>query len=185
MVTGIRRLFDRVVSAMSGAMVAPRRPRRVVDGLELLLLDRQRWPQAEHVFNRAVSALHEIATRAPEAYAALRRDVVHILFVPDDCGLRYHPLQLAVAVPPYVALEADARRYAAWLVGAIAPPGRGTPREFLEALLGAHPPEDRAAIREWLAGVEERTRDAGTLSRPPNAREWPWDGRADADPRRW
>jgi hypothetical protein len=182
MANGIRRLWDRVVRAM----IAPRsgaRPRRVVDGMELVLLDRQRWPQADHVFNRAVSALHEIATRAPDTYVALRRDVVHILFVPDGGGPRYHRLRLTLAVPPYLALEADARRYAAWLVGALPPAGDGTPRKFLEALLGSHPPEDRAAIRQWLAAMEERARAASALSRPPNAREWSWDAPADADGR--
>jgi len=142
-------------------------PRRWVGGIELQLQDPARRPVAGQVFDRAAAALREVAARTPEAYAVLRRDVSQILFASVDPGYRYLPFQMAIVIPPHIALGPDTRRYAAWLIGALSAAGYQQAPEALAALEESWPPAEREAIREWVRTMESRSPLASGQGAPP------------------
>jgi hypothetical protein len=159
MLHDLRRLWRRVTRVFV-ARRSPGYARREVDGIELLLLDGRRLAAADRVFEQVTRALHEIARHAPEAYAALRRDVVRVLFPARDHGYLYHPFQMAIVVPPHIALEPDVRRYAAWLLGALEAAGHGARERYGEQLLASWGEAERTVIREWVGAMKARTRQA-------------------------
>jgi hypothetical protein len=164
MLQGLRQLWRRVTRVLA-ARRSRGYARREVDGIELLLLGTRRLPEADRVFEQATRALREIAAGAPEAYAAVRRHAVRLLFPERDHGYLYHPFQMAIVVPPYLALEPDVRRYAAWILAALDEAGHGAQARYGEQLLASWAEAERVTVAEWVGAMKARTRQARASGR--------------------
>lgn len=131
--------------------LSARLPRASHDGIELLIGDPSLADDAEDFFARTIDALRSAAARAPRAYGSLRKDLSAIVLRRETTGPAYHRFQLAALVSRAVALEADPRAYAVWLLYAsgLARSAReadARASEFLETLEADGRDEARALL---------------------------------------
>jgi hypothetical protein len=96
--------------------LSSRFPRASHDGIDLLIGDPRLVDDAEDFFARTIDALRCAATRAPAAYARLRKDLRAIVLRGETADPPYQRFQLAVLVPRSIVLETDPVAYAAWLL---------------------------------------------------------------------
>jgi hypothetical protein len=138
-------------------IMARRQPQQEYDRIRLVVTDDRLAPSAERFFSRTREALARAAAGAPQAYAKFRNDIRQILLWGQTEEPPYHRFQLAVVVPPRIALEGETLLYAAWLLhtsGLSQSQAEAQRRsgEFLASLdfdNGAH-------VAAWLAAATER-----------------------------
>jgi hypothetical protein len=130
-----------------------RLPHASHSGIRLIVLDRSLATKSDLFFARTSKALDIASERAPDAYAALRRNIQQIVLRERTrpATPSYHWFQLAAVVTPDVALEANVGSYATWLLYASGL-SRGVfhaeqcADEFLKTL----DPTERRRASEWL-----------------------------------
>jgi len=137
-------------------IMARRHPQQEYDGIQLIVADSWLVPSAERFFSRTREALARAAAGAPQAYAKFRKDVQQVLLWGETEESPYHKFQLAAVVPQRIALEAETRCYAAWLLhtsGLFENQAEAQARsgEFLASL----DPDERTRVDEWLARGSE------------------------------
>jgi len=121
------------------------------DGIALIIGDRSVEAVAGRFCTRTREALACAATRAPQSYARLRKDIRSIVLWRDASRSPYHPIQLAALVPVQTALESDILAYAAWLLytsGLSHSERQASDRtdEFLRSL----DPDQHRLVSDWL-----------------------------------
>jgi hypothetical protein len=137
--------------------MARREPWREHDRIRVMVADAWLTAHTERFFERTSEALARAAADAPGAYAELREDVRQVLLWGQGGVSSYNRFQLAIVVPPSIALEADAVCYSAWLLHASALLlGPEEAQARAEELLRSLEPDERAWVGGWLTSVTER-----------------------------
>jgi hypothetical protein len=117
----------------------------------MIVLDGSLATKSALFFAGTCRALDIASERAPNACAALSRDIQQIVLRKRPAAPSYHKFQLAAVVTPEIALEADVTWYAAWLLYTSGI-SRGVSHadRRVDELLETLDPTERKRISEWL-----------------------------------
>jgi hypothetical protein len=117
----------------------------------MIVLDGSLATKSDLFFAGTCRALDIASERAPNAYAALSRDVQQIVLRKRSATPSYHRFQLAAVVTPEIALEADVTWYAAWLLYTSGiSRGVSYADRCVDELMETLDPTERKRAHEWL-----------------------------------
>jgi hypothetical protein len=153
----LRNRFTAIPTRFLMGLLSGQRPRKDFDGIALIASDPSLTLKAGLFFERSTSALMRAQTGAPVAFGEFRQDVREVLLWGQSKAPSYQRFQLAVVVPPRIALEADLNCYAAWLLytsGLIY--GRDEARARSNDFAHSLNSRERTTVAEWFVDETER-----------------------------
>ncbi len=133
------------------------KPRRIVEGIELVVAGAGLEPEAERFFQQTTDALAIAALKAPRAFKEFQHEVKAVLLWRSAQAPPYQRFQLAAIVPPAIGLETDPERYAVWLLYVAGlQHGRAAAQLRAEEFTRDLAERERESLLAWLIRTVER-----------------------------